>query len=199
MDIANLVSFSVFAFVTAITPGPNNLLLSVSGANFGLRRTLPHIYGVVSGFTFVVLIACLGLGWLLTHIPLLHQFLKVVGIIVITYLAFRIWNMGSFGDTSSDRPITFFEAFLFQWVNPNGMLVIITAISTYTNPNSGLTETFVPIIVIFFLVAWLSALIWAYSGVFIGKFLSFGKRQMWFNRISSILLITAILPVLTQL
>ena len=199
MELTNILSFTTFAVVTALTPGPNNILLSVSGTNFGLRKTLPHICGVVFGFTLIVVLSSFGLGWLLIKFPLLQGVLKVFGMLVILYLAHKIWHLEIVDNSPNERPMFFFEAFLFQWINPKGILVIFTAISTYTSTDEKFYETLMVITSIFFLVAWGSALIWTLSGVLIGKFLKTGRRQSWFNRISALLLVATILPVLVQL
>ena len=199
MELSNILSFATFAIVTALTPGPNNILLSVSGANFGLRKTLPHICGVVFGFTLIVVLSSFGLGWLLIKLPLLQGILKILGIALILYLAYKIWHLQIVDDAPNERPMFFFEAFLFQWINPKGILVIFTAISTYASTDENFYETFIIITSIFFVVAWGSALLWTLTGVLIGKFLKLGRRQAWFNRISSFLLIATILPVLVQL
>ena len=199
LDLPNILSFTTFAIVTALTPGPNNILLSVSGTNFGLRQTLPHICGVVFGFTLIVVLSGFGLGWLLMKFPFFQGILKVFGMLVILYLARKIWRLEIIDNSHNERPMFFHEAFLFQWVNPKGILVILTAISTYTNTNENFYETLIVVTSIFFLVAWGSALIWTLSGVLIGKFLKTGRRQSWFNRISALLLVATILPVLVQL
>ena len=199
MELSNILSFATFAIVTALTPGPNNILLSVSGANFGLRKTLPHICGVVFGFTLIVVLSSFGLGWLLIKLPLLQGILKILGMALILYLAYKIWHLQIVDDAPNERPMFFFEAFLFQWINPKGILVIFTAISTYASTDENFYETFIIITSIFFVVAWGSALLWTLTGVLIGKFLKLGRRQAWFNRTSSFLLIATILPVLVQL
>ena len=199
MDLPNILSFTTFAIITALTPGPNNILLSVSGTNFGLRQTLPHIFGVVFGFTLIVILSGFGLGWLLMKFPLFQGILKTCGMLVILYLAHKIWHLEFIDKSQNVRPMFFHEAFLFQWINPKGILVILTAISTYTDTNEDFPETLLVITFIFFLVAWGSALIWTLSGVLIGKFLKTGTRQSWFNRISALLLVATILPVLVQL
>ena len=143
MDLPNILSFTTFAIVTALTPGPNNILLSVSGTNFGLRQTLPHICGVVFGFTLIVVLSGFGLGWLLMKFPLFQGILKVCGMLVILYLARKIWQLEIIDNSHNERPMFFHEAFLFQWVNPKGILVILTAISTYTNTNENFYETLI--------------------------------------------------------
>ena len=93
MDSTTLLSFFTFAAVAAFTPGPNNLLLSASGANFGFKRTLPHVFGVIAGFLLIVLLACLGLGWVLGEMPRVMRALQFGGLLVIGYLAYQFLSL----------------------------------------------------------------------------------------------------------
>ena len=92
MDSAPLISFATFALVAAYSPGPNNVMLAASGANFGFRRTLPHIFGILFGFCSLVVAAGLGLATLFVAIPWLYNVLKVMSVLFLLYLA---WKIGS--------------------------------------------------------------------------------------------------------
>jgi threonine/homoserine/homoserine lactone efflux protein len=117
--LALATAFLPFAVVAAFTPGPNNLLLAASGANFGIRRTIPHLLGVMCGFPLLVLAVGLGLGSVFQRHPDVHTVLKFVGATFLIYLAWRIATAGSTAtDTGPGRPLTFLQAALFQWVNP---------------------------------------------------------------------------------
>src|SRR5690606_21438896 len=120
MSLDIFMALVVFAFVTSITPGPNNVMLMASGVNFGFRRTIPHIFGIGIGFLSLLLGVGFGLGALLTAFPALHLALKIAGGVYLLHLAWRIAMTRSLGDGSGTaaRPMTFLEAAAFQWVNP---------------------------------------------------------------------------------
>jgi threonine/homoserine/homoserine lactone efflux protein len=128
-----LFAFIVFAIVMFFTPGPNNIMLLASGLNFGFRRTLPHVFGVTVGFAFMVAVTGLGLGVVFTSYPVLHTILKYAGAAYLVYLAFAIGMSGppNPGDAERRRPMTFFGAALFQWVNVKGWVMVIGTITAY--------------------------------------------------------------------
>jgi threonine/homoserine/homoserine lactone efflux protein len=123
---------AAFAFVSSGTPGPNNLMLMASGANFGFRRTLPHMFGVAIGFSFMVGLVGLGLMGLFDLWPPLYTVLKVASVAYLLYLAWKLANAAPMGDAATEtHPMSFFQAALFQWVNPKAWAMALTAISVY--------------------------------------------------------------------
>ena len=126
-----------FAFASSITPGPNNVMLMASGANFGLRRTVPHMLGVSLGHSFMVLIIGLGLAELFQSLPVLRQSMMIVCAIYLLWLAWKVANAAAPGQGhSGGRPLTFLQAAGFQWVNPKAVYMGITA-QTYYVPEGG--------------------------------------------------------------
>ena len=131
----NLLSaFVLFAFVSSITPGPNNTMLLASGVNFGVRRTIPHALGVSIGFMVMVLGVGLGLGEVFKVYPLAYTVLRYAGAAYLLYLAWKIANSGpmSATDPQSRKPLGFWGAAAFQWVNPKAWVMAVGAITTYT-------------------------------------------------------------------
>jgi len=137
-----LTSLCLFAFVTSITPGPNNAMLFASGVNHGIRRTLPHLLGVTLGFTFMQLAVGLGVGMVFEAVPGLYSVLRAFGLGYMLYLAWRIASSTPPAQPDADsvavpapaakgRPMTFLEASAFQWVNPKALMMCVTAVSTY--------------------------------------------------------------------
>lgn len=125
-------AFCVFAFVAAITPGPNNFMLMTSGLNFGFRRTTAHLLGVAIGFGIMVLILGFGLGALFESYPAIYTVLKYMGAAYLVYLAWRIARSGPVeGGEARRRPFNFLEAAAFQWVNPKAWAFALSAISAY--------------------------------------------------------------------
>jgi hypothetical protein len=118
-----VLGLALFSLVSSITPGPNNLMLMASGANFGFRRTIPHLLGVALGFTLMVLLVGVGLVQVFNAVPVSYQILKIVSVIYLLYLA---WKIGTAAQLEGEAgtvgtPFTFLQAALFQWVNPEGL------------------------------------------------------------------------------
>lgn len=135
MSIDLFLALAAFAFVTSVTPGPNNLMLLASGVNFGFRRSIPHMLGIGCGFVLMVVLVGLGLGQLFKTYPLIYSGLRYVGGAYMLWLAWKIAHAGPVGEgQSSGWPMTFVQAALFQWVNPKAWVMAVTAISTYTLP-----------------------------------------------------------------
>lgn len=120
-----------FAFVSSITPGPNNVMLSASGVAFGLRRTLPHLFGVSAGFTLLLAVCGAGVGALVAKLPQLELALKIFGTLYLSYLAWLVRNAFAPQAPVSARPLTFAEAAAFQFVNPKAWIMGITAFSLF--------------------------------------------------------------------
>lgn len=193
-----LFALLVYAFITSITPGPNNFMLLASGVNFGFTRTIPHMLGIGIGFWVLLLAVGFGLGAVLTAFPALHTGLKVAGGAYLIYLAWRIAmsrSMGSDGNgEKKPRPMSFFEAAAFQWVNPKAWVMAITAMAVYTNPD----RPFLSVMVIsaaFALVNLPSVSTWAGFGMALRGFLADPTRLKWFNIAMGIMLAATLWPM----
>lgn len=197
MSTDTLLALLAYAFVTSITPGPNNLMLLTSGVNFGFTRTIPHMLGVGIGFVVMLLAVGLGVGAVLTAFPALHTGLKIVGGIYLLYLAWKIAMARSFedGGESQAKPMTFLEAAAFQWVNPKAWVMAVTAMAVYSNPATPLLSV-VLIGLIFGLVNLPSVSTWAGFGTALRGFLSDPVRLKWFNIAMGILLAATLWPML---
>ena len=185
MTLASLISFSIFALVAAITPGPNNIMLAASGANYGFRRSLPHIIGICVGFSFLVIAAGLGLGSFLHNFPQLFSFLKIMALFFLLYL---VWKIG----TAS-------SAALFQWINPKGVTVAISAITAYLDAASNIWQALPLIVVIFVLATAISTCVWTFLGAFISEFLANKKQRIVFNITTAFALIISMLPAIISM
>ena len=118
-SLSLLGPLAMFALVSSITPGPNNVMLAASGLNFGFRRSMPHLLGVNLGFTLMIFLVGVGLGSVFQQVPQLYTVLKYVGAAYLLYLAWKIANSGGMEDGAvSGKPMTFLQAAAFQWVNP---------------------------------------------------------------------------------
>ena len=128
-----LAALAGFAFVTSITPGPNNLMLLASGTRFGWRRSLPHLMGISFGFAVMLLLVGLGLGEVFVRLPMLHEVLKWLSLVYLLYLAFKVATAAppAADGSTSGRPMGFGAAALFQVVNPKAWAMALTAVTAY--------------------------------------------------------------------
>lgn len=197
MSTDAFLALLVYAFVTSITPGPNNFMLLVSGVNFGFTRTIPHMAGIAIGFLVLLLAVGFGLGAVLTAFPSLHLALKVAGGAYLLYLAWRIAmsrSLGKDGEAKA-RPMTFLEAAAFQWVNPKAWVMAVTAMAVYTNPAAPFLSV-VLIAVAFAAVNFPSVSTWAGFGMALRGFLADPQRLKWFNIAMGLLLAATLWPML---
>jgi threonine/homoserine/homoserine lactone efflux protein len=197
MSAEAFLALLVYAFVTSITPGPNNLMLLASGVNFGFWRTVPHMLGISVGFLVLLLAVGFGLGAILTAFPALHIGLKIAGAAYLLYLAWRIAasrSMSNGGETQA-RPMTFLEAAAFQWVNPKAWVMAVTAMAVYTNPESPFLSVML-IGLAFAAVNFPSVSCWAAFGTALRGFLADPARLKWFNIAMGVLLAATLWPML---
>lgn len=197
MTYETLVALLVYAFVTSITPGPNNFMLLASGVNFGFVRTIPHMCGIGFGFFTLLMGVGFGLGAVLTAFPQLHFALKILGGGYLLYLAWKIAmsrKMGSGGDEKL-RPMSFVEASLFQWVNPKAWVMAITAMALYQDAQNPYQSVLL-IGLVFALTNFPSVSTWAAFGVGLRGFLSDPVRLKWFNIAMGVLLAATLWPML---
>ena len=187
----------VYAFVTSITPGPNNFMLLASGVNFGFVRTIPHMLGIGTGFFSLLLGVGFGLGAILMAFPSLHAALKITGGAYLLYLAWRIGmsrSLGKEGEAKA-KPMTFLQAAAFQWVNPKAWVMAVTAMAVYTSPQARFLSV-VMVAEAFALVNLPSVSTWAGFGMALRGFLSDPLRLKWFNIAMGLLLAATLWPML---
>lgn len=189
MNQTTLAALSAFALVSSITPGPNNMMLMASGANFGLRRTVPHALGVGIGFTLMIILVGVGLMGLFDLFPVLNIVLKVVSVVYLLWLAWKIAGAGAPGDgeTPRGKPMSFFQAVMFQWVNPKAWSMALTAIALYAPDRNLLAILFVA--AVFGVINLPSTSLWAVMGVSLRGWLSSPARLRAFNWTMAALLV----------
>jgi threonine/homoserine/homoserine lactone efflux protein len=192
-----LLAFALFAFVTSVTPGPNNMMLLASGVNFGFNRTIPHILGISCGFFSLVLAVGLGLGAAFKTYPLLYTLLRYAGAAYLLYLAWKIATSGPASDASvpEGKPQTFMQAAAFQWVNPKAWVMAVGAISTYT-PLQGYFTNVIVVSAVFALINAPSVCIWVGFGSLLRNALRDPFRLRIFNGVMAALLVVSLYPLL---
>jgi len=197
MPLESFLALVVFAFVSSVTPGPNNFMLLASGVNFGFRRTIPHMFGIAAGFCSLLLAVGFGLGAVLTAFPALELALKVVGGAYLLYLAWRIAMSRSLaaGAGNTARPMKFIEAAAFQWVNPKAWFMAVTAMAVYANAQAPVVSVLL-VALAFTLVNFPSVSVWAGFGQALRGWLAMPGRLKWFNIAMGVLLALTLIPML---
>lgn len=197
MNVELLTALAAFAFVSSITPGPNNLMLMTSGTNFGFKQTVPHMLGVGLGFTFMVVLVGLGIMQIFDLYPVSYQILKVLSVAYLVYLAFKIAKTSEINEsTAQKRPMTFIQAALFQWVNPKAWTMAVTAISVYAP-----TKEMVAVLIVagvFGLVNLPCICSWITLGQKIKHLLASERSLKYFNYSMAALLLLSVVPALTK-
>lgn len=192
-----LPALAVFAFVSSITPGPNNLMLMTSGTNFGFRRTLPHLMGVALGFVLMIVLVGLGLAELFARYPVAHEVLKWVSVAYLLYLAWKVATAHPPRDgEAAGRPLTFLQGLLFQWVNPKAWTMALTGVTVYMPP----VDPWIGLALVaglFGLVNLPCVGLWAAMGVKLRRWLGDAQRLRRFNVAAALLLVASLYPMVT--
>ena len=185
-----------YALATSITPGPNNLMLMASGANFGLARTLPHMVGVSLGHGFMTFILGLGLVQVFESFPVVRIVLTVLCSAYLLWLAWKIANAAPPKDGQPvGTPLTLLQAAAFQWVNPKAIFMSITAQTNYAPEGAGWWGALM-VAGIFACINLPSVGVWAWMGVQVKRFLGTGARLRAFNIVMALLLVGSLVPIL---
>ena len=190
-----LFALILYAFVSSVTPGPNNLMLLASGVNFGFRRTVPHMLGIALGFTGMTAIVGLGLAGLFTAWPPARQALTVVSVVYLLWLAWKIAHAAAPGEKdASARPMTFLQAAAFQWINPKAWAMALTAITAYAAPAGGF-DAVVAVALVFGAVNLPSISTWTLVGQGLRHWLNDRANLRRFNWTMAALLIASLWPL----
>jgi len=188
-----IFSIALFWFVTAYTPGPNNVVASYSGFNFGVVKTIPHILGVTLGFTSLVIFLTIGLINVFKLFPIIQIIIKYLGTLFLFYLAYKIAFSGVSSEIKKENPVRFIETFLFQYLNPKGVSVAIIVVSTYVELGTNYINYATQVVVLAFLFSSTSITLWTFIGKFLRKFATNEKFIKYFNYAMSVLLLLSII------
>ncbi len=190
-----IIALAAFAFVSSITPGPNNLMLMASGANFGFLRTFPHMLGVTLGFAFMLILVGIGLVQIFDAYPVTYRVLMLFSVVYLLYLAWKIATAAApKASNNAGKPFNFLQAALFQWVNPKAWAMALTAISVYA-PSRTLTSILI-VAAVFGMINLPCVSSWAVLGQQIRRVLTNPVRLRLFNGTMAALLIGSLYPLL---
>ena len=188
-----ILSIALFWFVAAYTPGPNNIVASYSGFNFGITKTIPHILGVTLGFTSLVLFLTVGLINVFRLFPIIQEIIKYLGTLFLLYLAYKISFSKNSSETERVNPVKFIETFLFQYLNPKGVMVAIIVVSTYVDLGENYLNYATQVILLALIFSGTSITLWTFIGKFLRKFATNEKFIKYFNYVMSVLLLLSII------
>lgn len=201
MNLLNLLAMASFAFVTSVTPGPNNLMLLASGANFGFRRSLPHIFGISLGMALLLTCVLGGLGELFSRFPLLQVLLRSAGVAYLLWLSWKILRTpprAVQGDKDNGRPFAWWQAVLFQFVNPKAWIMAITAVSSFTLAGEAYWTSGMLLVLVFIVVNLPAVSVWAGFGTLLQQWLSTATRQIRFNQSMAVLTALTVAMILQR-
>jgi threonine/homoserine/homoserine lactone efflux protein len=186
-----------FVIVSTATPGPNNMMVLLSGANWGLRRTWPHILGIAAGFPVMIVAIGLGLGLAFEAFPMLHDILKWVGFAYLCWLAWKIAIAGRpEGGGGGGRPMTFLDAAAFQWVNPKAWAIVLAGVALYTTEAGNKAIEIGVFAGLFGLACIPNGIAWALFGSAIARLLADDSWRRRFNIGMALLLVISTVPTL---
>ncbi len=191
-----LLPLATFIFVSSITPGPNNVMLTASGANFGYQRSMPHMLGITVGCSLMLFLVGAGLGALFEQLPQLYTVLQYLGAAYLVWLAWKIATSGQAGPADAKgKPFGFWQAAAFQWVNPKAWLMSVGVVAAYTTPSSYwpslLLGTLVMLVVNFPCIS-----VWTLFGTVIGRWMQSPRALQVFNGVMATLLLLSLYPLL---
>jgi threonine/homoserine/homoserine lactone efflux protein len=191
------LAFATYSFVMCITPGPNNVMLTASGANFGFRKTLPHIFGIVFGFSVVLLAVCAGLDALFTRWPGLQTAMRWAGAIYLVYLGWRMLRAGDAKSAHSAQPLTLAQAAAFQFFNPKAWVMTVTAAALFLPHELGFAVACAYMVAVMAIVNLPCITAWALFGSSLRRYLAKPAGRVAFNAVMAVALtVTGVAMVL---
>ncbi|MDA8937327.1 LysE family translocator [Candidatus Pelagibacter sp.] len=187
-----ILSLSLFMFVTSCSPGPNNVIASHSGFNHGIKKSIPLMLGVIFGFTTMLALINFGLINIFNIYPIIQKILIGSGTIFLIYLSYKISFSKSSNQQENLKPVNFIETFFYQFLNPKGVIVAIIAVSSYIESGENFIRYSLWMLGVAFLFAIISIIFWTLIGKFMRKFATNDKFIKWFNYAMSLLLLSCI-------
>lgn len=189
MEWQLFISVMLFAITMTGTPGPNNVMLTSSGANFGYRKSVPHILGIYVGLMTMLALLSMGLGVIFQLYPVVQEVMKWLGSLYLLYLAWKIARAQpmSVGQQKANKPMSCFHAALFQYLNPKAWMIMVTAVGSFSLQGEGYWLSIISMAVIFFVAQLPTSSIWVGFGALIGRWLSSETAWRRFNTIMGML------------
>ena len=191
----NLLPLIFFSVAAAFTPGPNNIIGSYSGFNFGIKKSLPLILGVTFGYTALITLAATGLNVIFNAYPILKAIIKILGSLFLIYLAYKIAFQSKVQEKKIKNPVKFYETFIFQFINPKGVFAAITSISLFVELGPDYLFHSLVVIMVSFFCAITSITSWCLLGKFLRRFSENKKFIQTFNYTMSFSLVVCVILI----
>ena len=188
-----LVSVLLFSLVASLSPGPNNIMTSYTAFNFGIKRTIPTMLGVIIGWTLLVILLQIGSVIIFQKFEILQKVITFLGSIYLIFMAYKLSFSFKKSENVSSQPVTFLNTFFFQFVNPKAIIIALTAISMFIDPQIDFLRDSIILTIIFFLMAVGSQAAWCLMGKYLRKFATSDRFIQNFNYTMSFLLIVCVI------
>ena len=192
---SNLLPLIFFSIAAAFTPGPNNIIGSYSGFNFGIKKSLPLILGVTFGYTTLIILTASGLNIIFNAYPILKAIIKILGSLFLIYLAYKISFQNLVEEKKIKNPVKFYDTFIFQFINPKGVFAAITSISLFAELGQNYLFHSLIVIIVSFCCAITSITSWCLIGKFLRRFSENEKFIQVFNYTMSFSLIVCVILI----
>jgi threonine/homoserine/homoserine lactone efflux protein len=190
---SQLISLLLFGIAASLSPGPNNIMTSYTAFNFGIKKTIPTMLGVVIGWTLLVILLQIGSLAVFQKFEIIQKMVRFFGSIYLIYMAYKISFSSIKSEKLSPKPVTFLNTFFFQFVNPKSIIIALAAISMFINPQENLIRDSIILTIIFFLMAVGSQTAWCLMGKYLRKFATSEEFIRNFNYTMSFLLIVCVI------
>ena len=190
---SQLISLLLFGIAASLSPGPNNIMTSYTAFNFGIKKTVPTMLGVIIGWTLLVILLQVSSVIVFQKIEIAQKIIRFLGSIYLIYMAYKISFSSFKSEKTNPEPVTFMNTFFFQFVNPKSIIIALAAISMFINPQENFVEDSIILTIIFFLMAVGSQAAWCLMGKYLRKFATSDKFIKNFNYTMSFLLIVCVI------
>ena len=190
---SQLISLLLFGIAASLSPGPNNIMTSYTAFNFGIKKTVPTMLGVIIGWTLLVILLQISSAIVFQKIEVAQKIIRFFGSIYLLYMAYKISSSSIRSEKISPKPVTFLNTFFFQFVNPKSIIIVLAAISMFINPQENFVKDSIILTIIFFFMAVGSQAAWCLMGKYLRKFATSDKFIKNFNYTMSFLLIVCVI------
>ena len=190
---SQLISLLLFGIAASLSPGPNNIMTSYTAFNFGVKKTIPTMLGVIIGWTILVIFLQVGSVIVFQKLEILQKIIRVLGSIYLLFMAYKISFSSIKLKKASPKPVTFLNTFFFQFVNPKSIIIALAAIAMFINPQENFIKDSIILTTIFFFMAVGSQIAWCLMGKYLRKFATSDKFIKNFNYTMSFLLIVCVI------
>ena len=190
---SEITSLILFGIATSFSPGPNNIMTSYTAFNFGIKKAIPTMLGVIAGWTVLIILLQLGSVIIFQKFQILQTIIKVLGSIYLLFIAYKISFSNTNNDKPNPRPVTFFNTFFFQFINPKSIIVGLSAISIYVDVQNNYLRDSIILTIVFFFMAVGSQATWCLTGKYMRKYATSDRFVVNFNYVMSFLLIVCVI------